>query len=271
MTRDIDAWLDGLAGRRPADDPLDQALARVLQQSEQPSIDAVGHQRLLKRLEREGLLGAPAGTRRPAARTPGLAVAASLVIGVSLGWWLWPHQPQPLQDRSADVAGADSPAESAELAAAPASHPPPAQAPVAEPSAAPGKPGETRALAAQAQAQADAVQATRAAPDAHPPHAAARQAPPQAKQSLFAAAHPRLRLPAAAGVDLDTALQQLMHQPGLTVQRFDGAPEARLVVRWTNAASRQQMIQQLPATLDWPALPDQGVIELLGPLREQAP
>ena len=65
MKDDIDDWLDGLAGRRSVDDPMDRALARLLRDASQSPVDELGRQRLFRRLEQEGLLTtATAPTRR---------------------------------------------------------------------------------------------------------------------------------------------------------------------------------------------------------------
>lgn len=90
--RDLDAWLDGLAGRSPRgeDDPelqvLRQAvLARARASLPEPdtAADAAAWERLRFRLRREGL----ASSRMPARRWVPAAAAAVLVLGVAVTFW----------------------------------------------------------------------------------------------------------------------------------------------------------------------------------------
>lgn len=268
MKDDIDDWLDGLAGRRAADDPMDRALARLLRDASQSPVDELGRQRLFRRLEQEGLLTTATAPTRRRGVPSWMGVAASLMLGVSLSWWLWPDRPRM---------------ESAPPPAQPLRSDPRADQMAAEVAARAKRQDEQRAETARPSApQADADPADAQARGQHPPEAASGPPPPQAarppaqqaskplaRPQAFAPPPLRIRLPANTGLSLETVEQRLLDVDGLTVHRTAHAPVLR--IRWSTPEARQQMIERLPTTIDWPRLPDQGVLALVGATPEVAP
>ena len=280
MKDDIDDWLDGLAGRRAADDPMDRALARLLRDASQSPVDELGRQRLFRRLEQEGLLTTATAPTRRRGVPSWMGVAASLMLGVSLSWWMWPDRPRM---------------ESAPPPAQPLRSDPRADQMAAEVAARANRQDEQRAEAARPSApQADTAPAARAltAPSAdpadeqtrgqHPPEAVSGPPPPQAarppaqqaskplaRPQAFAPPPLRIRLPANTGLSLETVELRLLDVDGLTVHRTAHAPVLR--IRWSTPEARQQMIERLPTTIDWPRLPDQGVLALVAETQEVAP
>jgi hypothetical protein len=91
---DIEAWAEALAGRARAGDADAErrlaALREAIRAENAGARDDVGLQKLLARLEREGLLeGRAAAARRPS-RFVAMALAASVVgIAVAVGIQLW--------------------------------------------------------------------------------------------------------------------------------------------------------------------------------------
>ncbi|MBB87272.1 MAG: hypothetical protein CMP06_08240 [Xanthomonadales bacterium] len=252
MADDIDHWLDQLAGRAATgpEHPLDQALVGALQAESAPVDDDLGLRRLHRRLEAEGLLNANT-TRRHAPRW--LAVAASLLVAVSLGWWMLPQQvlqefvetpnvastareldggrPMSADDRSSEP-----------LIAAPV--PPPAAQALprssSETATAPATPSPSR----EAQAAADAAVQHVAEQRAMRERGMAKSK--AAAQSAFAATPPVVRLP-EAGTDLQALRERLTALDGVQVEDWPPSRGDGLRVSWADAAARARLTAALPA------------------------
>lgn len=253
MADDIDNWLDQLAGRAATglEHPLDQALVSALHAESAPTGDDLGLRRLHRRLEAEGLLNAKDKVRRS---PRWLAVAASLMVAVSLGWWMLPEQAlHEFGDtpNAASRAGeaADSRPMSAEdrapepVIAAPAP-PPPAEAvqrSSREPVTAPAIPSPSR----EAQAAADAAVQDFAEQQAMRERRAVTKSN-AAAQSAFAVTPPVALLPQEAGNNLADLSERLNALEGVRAVAWPPSRGDGLQVSWADAAARARLIAALP-------------------------
>lgn len=272
MADDIDHWLDQLAGRARGgvDDPLDQSLIAVLHDVDAPREDELGLRRLLNRLESEGLLRAAPPTRH---RPRWLAVAASLMLAVSLGWWMLPEQglrradhmdavpsSAPVPDVETDPAMAARRAAEAEIAEATPSSPEPS-ADVASPPPAPRVRALSSPQAGRSEEHATAGAAEEEALLAEQEQdlrLAQREKMRSQALSAFAATPPVVVLPANEAVDLDVLRAALDALDGVDADWLAGNQHDALRLRWTDADARERWIAALPAGSEIPRLDAAG-------------
>lgn len=265
MSDDHDSWLDSLR---------DEARDRPC--------DELALQRLMRRLDREALLGRPA---RPPWQRP-LSVAATITVAVSLGWWLLPQgrptRVDPPAPRSAaapaPVPAADpvvdaiqeSMADSAPAPSEPPSLPASGTEPRADSAAARSERDEASraATAARAEAEQRKAEAERRQHEQAARLQAERRAPtmqaPDERAAPPGDTTPRIVIRLPADADRSEALrqwtEQLIATPG--IRRIDEDKSGTLLLAWPDAGTRDALIRRLPADAAVPTLPDRGRVRI---------